>query len=79
MKHTSLWWGLVLFLAAACWSGCQPSHNTNYQADAANPEVLHQSMARLTDVIIHDIFSPPAASRVYVYPAVAAYEVMALA
>jgi len=33
-------------------------------------------MKRLTDVIVHDIFSPPVASRNYVYPTIAAYEVL---
>lgn len=36
-------------------------------------------MKQLTDVIVYDIFSPPVASRVYVYPSVAAYEIIALA
>ena len=40
-------------------------------------ETLHNSMQKLTDVIVHDIFSPPVASRIYVYPSIAAYEVLA--
>lgn len=39
---------------------------------------LHNSMSQLTDVIVHDIFSPPVASRIYAYASVAAYEVLAL-
>lgn len=31
---------------------------------------------KLTDVIVSDIFTPPVASRIYVYPNIAAYEVM---
>ncbi len=42
------------------------------------PKVLHESMQTLTDVIVHDIFSPPVASRVYVYPCIAAYEILQL-
>lgn len=38
---------------------------------------LHESMQNLTDVIVHDIFSPPVASRIYAYPSIAAYEIMA--
>jgi hypothetical protein len=30
----------------------------------------------LTDVMVHDIFSPPVASRIYVYSSIAAYETM---
>ena len=33
----------------------------------------------VTDVMVHDIFSPPVASRVYAYASLAAYEVAALA
>lgn len=35
---------------------------------------LHAAQKKLTDIIITDIFSPPVASRVYVYPLLAAYE-----
>ena len=48
--------------------------NPNFQQDAANPTFFHHSMKQLTDVIVHDIFSPPVASRIYVYPSIAAYE-----
>ncbi len=41
------------------------------------PQHLHNAMNAYTDVIIHDIFSPPQASRNYVYPSIAAYEVQA--
>ena len=41
-------------------------------------EDLHASVDQLTDIMVHDIFSPPVASRVYAYPNIAAYEIMAL-
>src|SRR5690606_17745824 len=37
---------------------------------------LHRAHEALTSVIIHDIFSPPVASRIYVYAHIAAYEVL---
>lgn len=37
---------------------------------------LHRAQKALTDVIVHDIFSPPVASRIYAYANVAAYEVL---
>jgi membrane-associated phospholipid phosphatase len=37
-------------------------------------EILHQNMDQLTQVIIYDVFSPPVASRLYVYAALASYE-----
>jgi hypothetical protein len=41
-------------------------------------EDLHASVDKLTEVMVHDIFSPPVASRVYAYPNIGAYEIMAL-
>jgi len=54
---------------------CKPT-NPNYNADAANPLYFSQSLNNLTDVIVHDIFSPPVASRIYAYPCIAAYEAL---
>ncbi len=36
--------------------------------------LLHRAEKAVTTVIVHDIFSPPVASRIYMYSAVAAYE-----
>ncbi len=43
-----------------------------------SPEDLHNSVDKVTEIMIHDIFSPPVVSRIYAYPNVAAYEIMAL-
>ena len=43
-----------------------------------NPDELHASVDKVTEIMIHDIFSPPVASRVFVYPNIAAYEIIAL-
>ena len=40
-------------------------------------EDFHKAQDQLTSVMVHDIFSPPAASRVYVYSNIAAYEILA--
>ena len=56
--------------------GCDKSSET-YQELASDPEIFRATVKRLTDVIVHDIFSPPVASRVYAYPSIAAFEVMA--
>jgi hypothetical protein len=37
-------------------------------------EILHSSVKQVTDVIVHDIFSPPVASRIYAYMTIAGYE-----
>jgi hypothetical protein len=36
----------------------------------------HALVDKLTEVMIHDIFSPPVASRIYAYPNIAAYQVL---
>ena len=38
--------------------------------------ILHRAEKALTEIIIHDIFSPPVASRIYVYSNIAAYEIL---
>lgn len=68
-------WVLLFILALGLFTSCQPD-NANYQQEAANPEYLHRSVERLTHVIVHNILSPPVASRAYVYPSIAAYEVL---
>ena len=65
-----------LALAGLTLMGCE-STNPNYQQEAADPAFFHRSMKQLTDVIVHDIFSPPVASRIYAYPTIAAYEIAA--
>jgi hypothetical protein len=65
--------GLVLF----AMSSCAEEVNPNYKEEAADPERYHRAVKQLTDVIVHDIFSPPVASRIYSYSNLAAYEVMA--
>jgi len=45
-------------------------------AGAPNGAALHRAEKALTDVIVHDIFSPPVASRIYLYANVAAYETL---
>lgn len=41
-----------------------------------SPDHFHDAIDKVTEVIIHDIFSPPVASRIYAYPNVAAYEII---
>ena len=72
-KHSTysarwLLWLLILGLGSC--------GNPNWREDADQAEYLHRSMKQLTDVIVHDIFSPPVASRIYAYPSIAAYEVL---
>lgn len=40
------------------------------------PEIYHASVDKVTGIMLHDIFSPPVASRIFAYPNVAAYEIL---
>ena len=61
-----------LIVIAVVWSCQQPA--SDYEKKAANPAFYHRAMKQLTDVIVYDIFSPPVASRIYAYAAIAGYE-----
>src|SRR6056300_886999 len=50
--------------------------NNTYKERLKNPQLFHNSMQQLSDVIVYDIFSPPVASRVYMYPSVASYMIV---
>ena len=56
---------------------CTP--NTAYKTELKDPELFQSAVKNLSDIIVYDIFSPPVASRVYMYPTIAAYEIMAQA
>ncbi|MFH6603463.1 vanadium-dependent haloperoxidase [Maribacter algicola] len=51
---------------------------TKTEAIEVTPEQLHRSVDKVVEIMIHDIFSPPVASRIFAYPNIAAYEIMAL-
>ena len=57
---------------------CSLERDIAYIEKVQDPEFFQNAMQNLTDIIVYDIFSPPVASRVYLYPTIAAYEVMAL-
>ena len=61
-----------LLLLVSCLSCSKQEKEVSVKSEA-----LHESMLQLTDVIVHDIFSPPVASRIYAYASIAAYEVLA--
>jgi len=47
-----------------------------YQSIDITTDDYHNTVDQLTEVMIHDIFSPPVAARIYVYPNIAAYETL---
>lgn len=62
----------LVFLIAVIYS-C----NTSNESIDISAEDYHNSVDKVSQIMIHDIFSPPVASRVFAYPNVAAYEIMA--
>ena len=56
---------------------CGEEINPNYRDEVARADFFHRSVKQLTDVIVHDIFSPPVASRIYAYSSIAGYEALA--
>lgn len=54
------------------------AEKTSEEPLVISPEDLHASVDKVTEIMIHDIFSPPVASRVFAYPNIAAYEIVAL-
>jgi hypothetical protein len=59
----------VLVLLISC-----TTQKKDWKATTQNPEFIHSSVKQVTDVIVHDIFSPPVASRIYAYMSIAGYE-----
>ncbi len=54
------------------------SCNMKQEPIMVTAEELHNAVDKVTDIMVHDIFSPPVASRIYAYPNIAAYEIMAV-
>ena len=73
MKKISSGLGLVATVALL-W-GCSVSvPKEDYKPKVSNADFAHRAVKHVTDVMVHDIFSPPVASRIYVYMSVAGYE-----
>lgn len=52
----------------------QAGNGTNWKAKTEKPEYIHRAIKKMTDVMVHDIYSPPVASRTYAYITIAGYE-----
>lgn len=66
---------LFIALTGVIFSAC--TTKKDYETVFANSERYSETVGLLTDVITHDIFTPPVASRIYAYSSIAAYEVIA--
>lgn len=66
-----LFFVIIIVGLSSCEAGLEKAEVDQIMA---KPAFFYRSIDQLTDVIVHDIFSPPVASRVYVYPCIAAYQ-----
>ncbi|WP_146948136.1 vanadium-dependent haloperoxidase [Cyclobacterium qasimii] len=64
---------ILLFIMSSC------GKSDSYKKLLAEKYYLVAANEKLTETMVHDIFSPPVASRIYAYPSIAAYEVAVLA
>ncbi|MFY0625802.1 MAG: vanadium-dependent haloperoxidase [Reichenbachiella sp.] len=60
-----------------CFSSCEKPFDEEGFNDFSKDQ-LNVWNKVVTDIMVHDIFSPPVASRIYAYPNIAAYEILAL-
>lgn len=67
----------TLLISSLLLVSCAETTKTN-NTISVSPENLHASIEKVTEIMIHDIFSPPVASRIYAYPNIAAYEIISL-
>ena len=66
---TKIYLLLIIIVFASC---SKPAEHIE-----VSPELFHNAIDRVMEIQIHDIFSPPVASRIFVYPNIAAYEILA--
>ena len=66
---------ISILVVLSCLFSCKVDESL-YLDKVSDPAHLHKAQKMLTDVMVHDIFSPPVASRIYVYSSIAAFETM---
>lgn len=64
---------VILLINISIVGGCKKRVE---KEELSNTAFIHNAMGKLTDVMVHDIFSPPVASRIYAYSSIAAYEAL---
>ena len=63
---------LNLFFCSVLLTSC----SSDKPSKLSETDLLHQNEFLLTQVIIYDVFTPPVASRIYVYSSLASYEAL---
>ncbi|MFT5737904.1 MAG: hypothetical protein ACJAU2_000419 [Maribacter sp.] len=67
---------LIILLVIIAPTSCKNKGATNNKEIIVSAEDLHATVDKVTQIMIHDIFSPPVASRIFAYPNIAAYEIV---
>ena len=68
---------LLALLVVSCGDqNKKEEDNTNTTSITIAPEDFSAAVDKVTEIMVHDIFSPPVASRIYAYPNIAAYEII---
>ena len=67
---------LVLVMAIGSFQCQQKEETDEYLEKTKNPAFLHETIHNLSNTVVNDIFSPPLASRAYLYTTLAAYEIL---
>ena len=63
---------LYFFLSTLILTSCSQEE----KPIVVTAENYHQTVDKITDIMVHDIFSPPVASRIYAYSNLAAYQIL---
>lgn len=64
---------LILLLTITFLASC----NKKEESIVITSNNFHESVDKVVEIMVHDIFSPPVASRIFAYPNIAAYEIIA--
>jgi hypothetical protein len=69
-------WSKLIIITITLLVSCRQNTNSEYQQALKSSEYFYRAMDKLTEVIVHDIFSPPVAARIYTYASIAAYQAL---
>lgn len=64
---------IFILLIGICYISITDGQNPQTTVEV---QMLNEAVRKVTDVIVHDVFTPPVASRIYAYSTITAYEIM---
>ncbi len=65
---------MVIFFVAFCFTNVRAQQDDGWKNKMENAAYIHSAIKEVTDVMVHDIYSPPVAARTYAYSCIAGYE-----